>query len=312
MKYLVLTLILASFQITEASSIQLPLYYGQEFLIGYQDHSLKNDELKNKLFQIMSGGHIKNNLDPDTIVSTCNYSDDTDVAAADTADTPQAVIPNTKCQQHHALGYEGARRKLFGDLYLKQLSSSTYSVTDVYCERTYTDEDFKSPTFGPDQYPISGNIINTEHTWPQSRFTGRFNTEMQKSDLHHLFPTDSEMNSRRSSLRFGNVARDMEKLKCPQNRLGQQAEGGTVFQVPNAHRGNVARAIFYFATRYQMKLSPSEEKALRQWNNEDPVDEEEFTRNEKIEHWQGNRNPYIDFPDLVERIDNFSWSPQNN
>lgn len=67
----------------------------------------------------------------------------------------------------------------------------------------------------------------------------------------------------------------------------------------------------YFATRYQMKISPSEEKALRQWHVEDPADEEEFKRNNEIEKLQGNRNPFIDFSDLVDRIENFNSTVLN-
>jgi endonuclease I len=54
-----------------------------------------------------------------------------------------------------------------------------------------------------------------------------------------------------------------------------------------------------------MKMSPSEEAALREWNKQDPVDAEEFTQNNQIDQLQGNRNPFIDFSDLLERIDHF-------
>ena len=290
MKFLILAFVVLNLDILQAQ--ELPLYYGSDFLTAYHDHSLKNEELKNSLFLILSGGHIKKDHEADAIVPNCNT-------------TGAEESSNVKCTEHRALGYTKAREKLFGRLYLKN-SGGVYSVTDVYCERTYTDADFGgSLTFGPDLVPSSGNVINTEHTWPQSRFTGRFPREMQKSDLHHLFPTDSEMNSRRGSLRFGNVVKDAEPLKCPKNRLGQQAEGGIVFEVSKAQRGNTARAIFYFATRYQMKISPPEETALRQWNGDDPVDSEEFMHNQQIEELQGNRNPYIDFSDLINRIESF-------
>lgn len=291
MKFLILALVLINFNIAESQG--LPLYYGNEFLEGYQDHSLKNEELKNKLFLILSGGHLKKENTADSILPNCN-----------SASAEENSI--STCTEHRPLGYTKARQKLFGQLYLKNSDNNAYSVTDVYCERTYTDKDFGgSPTFGPDLVPSSGNIINTEHTWPQSRFTGRFSREMQKSDLHHLFPTDSEMNARRGSLRFGTVVEDVENLKCPMNHIGHQADGGIIFEVPKAQRGNTARAIFYFATRYQMKISPSEEAALRQWHIDDPIDAEEFTRNQQIETLQGNRNPYVDFSDLIDRIERF-------
>ena len=282
---LIMGWILLAFQIATAQ--QLPLYYGNEFLSAYQENKLQNEELKSTLFLIVSGGHVKNQNSGDTILPNCSSA-------------------QGKCTEHHALGYTLGRKKLFGRLYLETLTTGEFAVTDVYCERQYTDRDFGgSVTFGPDLVPGSGNVINTEHTWPQSRFTGRFPRETQKSDLHHLFPTDSEMNSRRGSLRFGKVIEGVEALKCPIAKLGRQASGEIIFEPPTAHKGNVARALFYFAVRYQMKISPSEEAALREWNKEDPVDAAEFERNGKIEEFQGNRNPFVDFSDLADHINQF-------
>lgn len=281
------------------STQEIPLYYGTEFIDGYKNKTLQDEELKRKLFVILSGGHVKNAEAPDEILPSCNVLQ------------YQETTQNKKCTQHTSLGYDTARRKLFGWIHLDQLSDGVYSVKDVYCERTYTDADFNGePTFGPDLVPRSGNIINTEHTWPQSRFTTRYPRDLQKSDLHHLYPTDSQMNSMRSSLRFGNVVEEVEKLKCPQNKIGHQAEGGIIFEVPDAQKGNTARAIFYFATRYQMRVSPPEEAALRAWHKQDPVDEDELERNNQIESLQGNRNPFIDFSDLIDRINHFN-SPTN-
>jgi hypothetical protein len=211
-------------------------------------------------------------------------------------DTLQKILAKNQT----VLGYDGARKQMFGKLFLEQLSGA-YAVKDVYCERTWTSQQLH---IGPGLIP-DGNTINCEHTWPQSRFTGRFPKEMQKSDLHHLFPTDNEMNSHRSSLHFGYVKNPTEKLKCPIAQLGQSDHGEIVFEAPDHHKGNVARAIFYFATRYQMKISAGEEADLRKWNDQDPVDAEEASQNDEIQKLQGNRNPFIDFPDLLQRIDHF-------
>lgn len=274
-----------------AASQELPLYYGQDFLSRYQEKSLKGPELKDALFKVLTAGHVKRENQPDTLISTGCRS---------------AQVENgSRCIEHRSLGYDQARKKIFGHLYLEELPNYKYGVTDVYCERLFTDADFNNQlTFGPDLKPESGHIINTEHTWPQSRFGG-VNRELQKADIHHLFPTDSQINAVRSSLRFGNVEDDIETLKCPGNRIGHQADGGIVFQPPARHRGNVARAILYFATRYKLRISPPEESALRQWHVDDPVDEAEYKRNSEIEHLQGNRNPYIDFPDLVSQLSPF-------
>lgn len=210
-------------------------------------------------------------------------------------DALQKILAN----HHTSLGYDRARKHLFGRLFLESVGGS-WGVKDVYCERTFTASEVG---VGPDQIPDAA--LNTEHTWPQSRFTNRYAKEQQKSDLHHLFPTDNEMNGRRAALRFGYVKTNLEELKCPIAKLGMNDQGETVFEAPAQHRGNVARAIFYFATRYQMKISRNEERDLREWNAEDPVDEEEAVQNDAIEKLQGNRNPFIDFPDLLTKIAHF-------
>jgi endonuclease I len=41
---------------------------------------------------------------------------------------------------------------------------------------------------------------------------------------------------------------------------------------------------------------------LLRWHAEDPVSEQELQRNERIFRLQGNRNPFIDHPDLASAI----------
>lgn len=293
MRYVVLSFVLFVSFSAFALASSPDLYYGTEFQASRQDKNTDSDHLKSLLFTILSGGHIKRVGAPDEIVPSCSG-----------LTSPEQ--PEVKCVQHTSLGYESARRVMFGQIYLRQKSDGTYFVKDVYCEKEFSDADFGGETtFGPNLLPLSGNIINTEHTWPQSRFTGRFPRETQKSDLHHLFPTDSQMNSKRSALRFGYVTESIEPLKCPQNKLGRQTEGDFIFEVPDSQKGNTARAIFYFATRYQMRISPPEEQALREWNKKDPVDQEEIDRNNMIEEAQGNRNPYVDYPELIDQLGPF-------
>lgn len=285
-----LTILFTTFSGLSAQAQALLPYYGSDFYTGYDSGKLRDQELLNALQKILAGGHIKNDQAPDTIVSSCQG---------------MGQAPQNKCIQHSALGYDGARKQMFGKLFLEQIGGA-YAVEDVYCQHAFTDQDFGGkPNIGPGLIPKDGAVLNTEHTWPQSRFTNRFPKETQKSDLHHLFPTDSKMNSVRGSLHFGQVVEEVEQLKCPKARLGHQSNREIVFEAPTQHRGNVARAIFYFATRYQMKISPPEETELRQWNSQDPVDEAEFNRNNEVEKLQGNRNPFVDFPTLVDHIQHF-------
>lgn len=196
---------------------------------------------------------------------------------------------------HRPLGYREARIKLLGHMAIKQVQNS-YFVKDVYCEA-----DYSSPGIG--RVP-NNNVINVEHTWPQSKFGGS-DRGFQKSDLHHLYPTDSQLNSIRGNQPFGDVVEETQNTKCPVCTVGINQSGRRVFEPPQDHKGNVARALFYFSVRYRMPIADDEESALKRWHQEDPVDSEELLRNEQVESYQGNRNPFIDEPELVQLISNF-------
>lgn len=206
-------------------------------------------------------------------------------------------------QRQKSRGYTEARKELLGHIALKR-EGGTYYVKDVYCEKKFYPGDFKSRPVGPNEIPHE-NILNTEHTWPQSRFNRSIQKDIQKADLHHLYPSDSELNSIRGNFKFGNVNGKSEDLKCPTSRRGRNGSGEFIFEPPAAHKGNVARALFYFSIRYDLQIDSDEESDLRRWAADDPADEEEKTRNDMIEKFQGNRNPFIDDANLYNRISNF-------
>ena len=140
--------------------------------------------------------------------------------------------------------------------------------------------------------------IRDRHTWPQSWF-GSQNKDFKKADLHALFPSNSRANSNRSNNPFGNVDRN-ESSVCSAAKSGWSDDlRETAYEPPNSHKGNVARAMFYFAVRYSMNISDAQEKILKEWHELDPVDEAEKTRNNQVFDFQNTRNPFIDFPQLV-------------
>lgn len=210
---------------------------------------------------------------------------------------------DSAARNHRVLGYTPARQVLLGKMYLENVNGQ-YAIKDVYCQHYYTDRDLgRGQSLGPGQIP-DGNVLNTEHTWPQSRFTSAFPNEMQKSDLHHLFPSDSQMNSTRGNHKFALLSGATERVKCPISRFAN-TQIGYRFEPPAEHRGNVARALFYFSTRYRIHIDNDEEGFLRQWHHEDPVDQAEIAHHEMIFEAQGNRNPFIDEPSLVDEIADF-------
>jgi len=274
-------LLCASLADAARTSEEIP-YYGKEF---YQELKLgvTNVNLSSRLKVVLKAYHSKRKGAVDEINANCSGD----------------------CYVHAPIGYKNARLFLLANYYLIKTPKG-YGVHDVYCDHDVGPEDFpRGSGAGPNQLP-DDRVINVEHTWPQSRFSGRYDTELQKSDLHHLFPTNSKTNSIRGNNKFGEVARDTQKLECSNVRSGVAAGGNSeIFEPPNEHKGNVARALFYFSTRYDLPIDPNEEAFLKKWNEEDPVDEDEMNRNEKIFSVQWIRNPFIDYPELVGKIDNF-------
>lgn len=271
---------------TQAS--QLIPYYGDEFYQDLKSGSV-NESLGARLKAILRSFHVRRSEGADLLVTSCQE--------------PRAQGQGT-CYAHTSIGYDAARVFLMGNYYLVE-DESGYGVRDVYCDRERGGKEFRRSQPAPGAIP-DNRVVNVEHTWPQSQFTRKYSSEMQKSDLHHLFPTDSKINAIRGNNMFGEVTVDLFPLKCPASRFGIGSAGTEeVFEPPQQHRGNVARALFYFSIRYDLPIDQREETILRKWHVEDPVDAEEVDRNSEIYKVQGNRNPFIDFPDLVDRLTDF-------
>jgi len=183
--------------------------------------------------------------------------------------------------------YTGARKAMFSDV-----DNVEGDVDCIYTTRRVTTSDI------PDADGPQG--MNTEHTWPMSK--GVRDTRA-KSDMHHLFPSNSNANSKRSSFPFGKV--ETVRWELDGSKLGLNAAGVKVFEPAEESRGNIARAMFYVAAVYELEIPPEEEAVLRQWHEEDPVDENERARNSEISTYQGNRNPFVDDESLVRRVSEF-------
>lgn len=140
--------------------------------------------------------------------------------------------------------------------------------------------------------------MNTEHTWPQSLGADKFPAEC---DLHHLYPTDSDTNALRGNWPFGEVVEDDASVDGG-SRFGTDADGDTVFEPRDVHKGNVARSMLYFAMRYGYPLSSGELALYQAWHASDPVDDTEVARSLAIFDRQGGANPYVVCSGLVERL----------
>jgi hypothetical protein len=259
-------------------------YYGRDFYTEVAKGS-RNNQLKGLLHLILTSEHQQ-------------VADDYDLVPT----PPCGSKPG--CYRHSSIGYDRARVFLLGYFYLSQTANG-YGVREVYCSRIYDAPEFANIKPAPGRI-CEDKVVNVEHTWPQSRFNHRLPEDVQKADLHHLFPADSQVNAIRGNNEFGMVTRATQRLDCEASKFGIGEFGGSeVFEPPANHRGNVARALFYFSTRYELPISSNEEATLKRWNHEDPVDQEEMRRNEEIFKVQGDRNPFVDYPDLADRISDF-------
>lgn len=144
---------------------------------------------------------------------------------------------------------------------------------------------------------------NREHVWPQSK--GWFKTSGAGSDIHHIRPEDNQINSKRGNLPYG-YANGGTPVMYKGVQCGTIGSGR--FEPTDQVKGDVARIVMYLLVRYSAsdsyKISailPSFEVML-EWNELDPVNDFEKVRNERCYEIQGNRNPFIDHPELAEQI----------
>ncbi|MGE0089771.1 MAG: endonuclease [Bacteroidales bacterium] len=147
-----------------------------------------------------------------------------------------------------------------------------------------------------------------EHVWAKSH--GDFDEDPPAgTDCHHLRPEDISVNSARGDKDFDNGGtQHYEATECYTD--------ADSWEPRPAVKGDVARMMFYMATRYEGDVvgEPDLElvnytgtsgpifgklETLIEWNEQDPVDDFERNRNEVVYSYQHNRNPFIDHPEWV-------------
>lgn len=264
-----------------ASFSELPNYYPNDFIQKMDEGKLTDANLKKALKEITSKVHLKNES-RDELKDYCPSS--------------------STCEwQVTTRSYREAREILFGEIHLVTNTNGRYELDEVYCEQTIDSSDGVGPGKIPDH-----TQVNCEHTWPQSRFNQHENTNAQLTDLHHLYPANSRANSSRGNLIFADVNGGAVNNECTSSHRGRAiGSSETAFEPPDQHKGDVARALFYFSVRYNNPIGPLEESFLRRWHWEDPVDQAERDRHEKVYAAQKNRNPFIDSPEMVNLVHDF-------
>ncbi len=199
------------------------------------------------------------------------------------------------------------------------------SVLDMYSENPsgtdpyyYTHNNLTCT--GGLNYDSENDCYNREHIVPQSVFSSQ---NPMQGDIHQVVPSDGYVNNRRSNYAFGEISSaswtSMNGSKVGSNTYGSYT--GTVFEPIDEFKGDIARMLFYFATRYETQVDSwshtmfngTEDQVfadwfldmLLEWHTNDPVHQRELDRNQAAYDYQGNANPFIDHPEWVNTI----WNP---
>lgn len=185
------------------------------------------------------------------------------------------------------------------------------------CYNRYSDKKFYFESTN------TGNAIagmNIEHSFPKSWWGGHKNDAW--CDLYNLYPSDSQANSSKSNFVMGVVVNVKEEAGAGYDKVGTgYADGQLVkmWEPGDRFKGEFSRSYMYMATTYQnlnfvsegtKQLETGAYPTLKkwssdlfcQWSKNDRVDEMEIKRNEAVYKIQGNRNLFIDYPNLAEYV----------
>lgn len=164
----------------------------------------------------------------------------------------------------------------------------------------------------------SSNGYSREHTYCHSWMPTNPATLLPEySDYHHLFPTNlNEVNIVRSNNALGIVVNVTSTYLG--SKFGTDANGQTVFEPRDEHKGDAARAMMYEAICYTTISGNSwalpsyqNQYLLKQWHFQDPPDNWEIARNDFIDSLQNNRNPFVDSIDYAcfVNFSNMTYEP---
>ncbi len=219
-------------------------------------------------------------------------------------------------QGYHDLTYGG----LWAAYEQTDLRPGTRTIWDMYsdCSFVFQEDRDRGGSAGSECI-----LYNREHTVPKSWWGGA--ESEQGSDIMLVVPTDKVVNAKRGNDPYGEV-KSASWTSQNGSKSGSSARSGysgTVFEPINEYKGDLARGILGTMTKWQGKWTKSGGSStfngtytqggnfgltayavalFLDWHRKDPVSQKELDRNNGIEATQGNRNPFIDYPELVEYI----------
>ena len=198
-------------------------------------------------------------------------------------------------------------------------------VWDMYSNNSYNFSNGAGATKG----------MNIEHSVPKSWWGDAYDetaTPLTRFkydgsyDLRHLTPSDAAANTAKSNYPLGEVDSPLFDNGVTKVGTGQANGRATnLFEPADEYKGDFARMYLYFVTCYQdyswkssalsmfaqnsyPTLNAYGQSLLLKWHRQDPVSQKEIDRNNAVYSFQGNRNPFIDYPNMVEYI----WGDSTN
>jgi endonuclease I len=201
------------------------------------------------------------------------------------------------------------------------------TVLDMYSENPSGTDPYNFTHFSDKcgSYSNESDCYNREHLYPQGFFNEKY---PMRADVHFVVPSDGKVNGQRSNYPFGEVTNPSWTSQNGSKRGPNTFPGysGTVFEPIDEFKGDIARMMLYFATRYEDQVTSggwdnhdatardprdgSTDRVYEQWfvnlliswHNADPVSAREIARNNACFTYQNNRNPFIDHPEWVGNI----------
>ena len=236
-------------------------------------------------------------------------------------------------------GYTPLSYTRSGQNYATNINADHTKYDFEYLDIIYTATDIhKSETHNKGwqrEHAWCASLMCGTDTGNATKFKGR------ATDFHNLFAASANGNMSRQNSNYGYPKADEPHYKDCTTNNGQDGyrSSDNAFEPGNIDKGRLARAIFYMATMYKdpeqdtanninMKgLSIVEEpvsyiagnnckfqigglSTLLDWNNTFAVDYLEMQHNVTVysstdnpdKVAQGNRNPYVDYPELVDYV----------
>lgn len=175
--------------------------------------------------------------------------------------------------------------------------------------------------------------INREHSVPNSWWGGASGNAQAYTDLHHMVPADGAVNQRKSNYPLGcghnlvnaraNSYPNSGSIVWSFASTGADdvgGGGGHLWEPVDEYKGDFARMYLYIVCAYEGRIhweteymftsdannhttiKPWAKELLLQWHRQDPISDKERARNNAVYRIQHNRNPFIDYPELVEFI----------